>query len=1206
MPFYRLKRTYLDPTTLTMKAEWVKIKNIYRKTTPESYPNANVANFTDSSKHWRPHAAVYRYTGTSWRRVFRATDKYPFATTRPKIRLNSTSGEEAGSYGYEYITNVFYGDEGVWINGPFTSETYKWTYNTDSLGTQYPTGDTDLIFPKSNPTNAEWWDHANMISGMYIYFNVSKKNALSIDDSTESAGGFRVVSYSPGYTAHSLAAPSYAPGQTVTHSITLYNRYYDFTDLYNSKSKIQWFNVDPDTNPSATPVYSETLYFGTTVSETITDPGGRLTLESTYSPTVDDVGKYLYVKVSLANSNTDFFGTPVAVPTLVSAYKVQSVPVIDVQPAITTTLRTIGTTLTGNTGKWTPDPDHVYWTWQWSSNGTTGWSPIYNSGGSVFSGTDTSEDQNHSITIPTNFYNSSGTATSSVGKYVRLIVSAALETAYTDNYTTTAVGPILSATSSPTNLSLKYYTLADPGDFGRYIEVDWTDGAGQYNDLQVYKNNTWTNVSVGSAGPGVQMQIAFQEYGTWTYRVRNYNDDGAESFSATQQFYVGAGPSAFTYTVSALTSIAATSHTQTRESSTSNKIWIDFAPAAPWSSAKIYFWGDGWLSGITESNAGSWTITALDQYDSTHEYATSITSSATTPKEISTKVETFMYATAKIQVSGATSAQSYLISWKLNGVQQTATVYGGSENALIYLWSSSASANSTIEIISVRAYDDPIAENFGTSVVGTVSGSASTTVSPLSSMGPTVSNNYQYSTPVGKKPVLSNLTYITSGSPLATTSFRFDVDNYDSSYTWSTSTTDGTAGAVTYNSSTGTHRVTVTGVTAADVVVTVSTTRSGYTSESTDITGHAEKIIARTPTAYSDIYRRVDGTWTAFNGGSTNATISWVNTRIRNTSTGGTTIHTLFDEAATTDFHDDIGGTGLTQTSYRFGIQAYGTGDYSGNDLYSIGTTDEGDFQENGSNINPQFASKPINFTATRFSNSAIDLAWSASAGATSYDLYYQFSDYTSFIDKTTTADFTGLTGTSSRRTGLSGATEYWWWLRARNTTGVSNWSAYAKATTDANPTTTTAAPTTTTTTTAAPTTTTTTTAAPTTTTTTTAAPTTTTTTAAPTTASPVFVVTRVGRSASGSTINMSWDATVTSVTVSWWNTRLRRTSNNANVKHTLFSAGARSDSYTNVVSGTFAMGVQGVGTRDSNASTIYTIGSSDEGAYQEASNITI
>ena len=41
-------------------ANWTKIKNIYRKTTPENYPGTSATNFTDVSKEWRRHSSIYR------------------------------------------------------------------------------------------------------------------------------------------------------------------------------------------------------------------------------------------------------------------------------------------------------------------------------------------------------------------------------------------------------------------------------------------------------------------------------------------------------------------------------------------------------------------------------------------------------------------------------------------------------------------------------------------------------------------------------------------------------------------------------------------------------------------------------------------------------------------------------------------------------------------------------------------------------------------------------------------------------------------------------------------------------------------------------------------------------------------------------------------------------------------------------------------
>jgi len=93
----------------------------------------------------------------------------------------------------------------------------------------------------------------------------------------------------------------------------------------------------------------------------------------------------------------------------------------------------------------------------------------------------------------------------------------------------------------------------------------------------------------------------------------------------------------------------------------------------------------------------------------------------------------------------------------------------------------------------------------------------------------------------------------------------------------------------------------------------------------------------------------------------------------------------------------------------------------------------------------------------------------------------------------------------------------------------------------------------------------------------------------------------------------MSWSYTITNVTFSWWNTRLRRPSTGATAIHTLYSIGGVSgtgtsanDSYTQVLNGTVRMGVQGRGVRNTNSTVIYTIGTSDEGSFAESANVTV
>ena len=86
----------------------------------------------------------------------------------------------------------------------------------------------------------------------------------------------------------------------------------------------------------------------------------------------------------------------------------------------------------------------------------------------------------------------------------------------------------------------------------------------------------------------------------------------------------------------------------------------------------------------------------------------------------------------------------------------------------------------------------------------------------------------------------------------------------------------------------------------------------------------------------------------------------------------------------------------------------------------------------------------------------------------------------------------------------------------------------------------------------------------------------------------------------------MSWTYTKTNVTFSWWNTRLRRPSTGATVIHNLYSETPTTDSYTQVLNGSVRLGVQGRGVRNTNSTVIYTVGTSDEGAFTESAAVTV
>jgi hypothetical protein len=83
----------------------------------------------------------------------------------------------------------------------------------------------------------------------------------------------------------------------------------------------------------------------------------------------------------------------------------------------------------------------------------------------------------------------------------------------------------------------------------------------------------------------------------------------------------------------------------------------------------------------------------------------------------------------------------------------------------------------------------------------------------------------------------------------------------------------------------------------------------------------------------------------------------------------------------------------------------------------------------------------PTGLSAVATSSSSVSLSWNAAARAATYEWYWTTSS--SFTpNNSTTPDFSGITGTTATHTGRTPATTYYYWVRARNSIGVSGWSA--------------------------------------------------------------------------------------------------------------------------------------------------------------------
>ena len=163
--------------------------------------------------------------------------------------------------------------------------------------------------------------------------------------------------------------------------------------------------------------------------------------------------------------------------------------------------------------------------------------------------------------------------------------------------------------------------------------------------------------------------------------------------------------------------------------------------------------------------------------------------------------------------------------------------------------------------------------------------------------------------------------------------------SYSSDGTFSGTGTTGTSISKTGLSASTTYTGTVT------VTSSTGNTASANYSLTTSAAATPATFTIGTVSASKTATRQITGTWTSTrSGGSFTA---WY-TRIRNTSSGATATHSLFSETPKSDIY-----TSLTGTSYRFGVQGVSYDSNYSVSRYTVGTSAQGAYTENGSNINP-------------------------------------------------------------------------------------------------------------------------------------------------------------------------------------------------------------------------------------------------------------
>ena len=243
-------------------------------------------------------------------------------------------------------------------------------------------------------------------------------------------------------------------------------------------------------------------------------------------------------------------------------------PQIVTNPSITKYdgYQTIGYRLQGNTGTWNQAMTDYFWQWGYCSTNSTNsndyflmynysYNPFTGSSWTPYNGTDTSENQNHTLTIPQYTYAyGNSTPISLAGKYINFYSNADIVNGgvyqYANQPPVQSVGPIYNAPGNPTSLNV--YKGNSYNSSYSYVNFYWTDpanigGTASWYKYTVQYNNggTWTDLgttysSTYSGGIASPLSLLVPT-GTWDFRIKNENQDGLAAYSSTVNFQVVSG-----------------------------------------------------------------------------------------------------------------------------------------------------------------------------------------------------------------------------------------------------------------------------------------------------------------------------------------------------------------------------------------------------------------------------------------------------------------------------------------------------------------------------------------------------------------------------------------------------------------------------------------------------------------------------------------
>jgi hypothetical protein len=323
---------------------------IYRKTTPSSYPNTPVSNFTDSSKHWRQHKNMYRRTSDnetaslttvpgrytddtrSWRRIralYRFTSSgtwqkifgkfagQPYPETAAQIRYSSYTGTAVGDFammgpGADSIAQGSTATTFLWGN-----DAESWQ-NIETLASRTRTfviSSVPIAETAQEVTNDEGFNQGDKLRNTEaVILQYDKKYLWYRDRITLSNGStgtsysqtVRIIKQQPVINSIAFKTDNnVSAGERKDVSFSIANQWYRSIDKTNSM--LRWYILDSQyETPTAAKLWNSTSVSSVILTENTTVLTGEdfFTIPTTFGG-VSTTGKWLHVELRLKNSSSD-------------------------------------------------------------------------------------------------------------------------------------------------------------------------------------------------------------------------------------------------------------------------------------------------------------------------------------------------------------------------------------------------------------------------------------------------------------------------------------------------------------------------------------------------------------------------------------------------------------------------------------------------------------------------------------------------------------------------------------------------------------------------------------------------------------------------------------------------------------------------------------------------------------------------------------